>query len=90
MGSFKTFILRCLPPLVIAGVLLLLSFSAVALEIPDVPRDYVVDLAGIIAPETERNLNLYLLKLEQKTFAQMVVLTMLHDALVGVAVLCGA
>ena len=75
MGSFKSFIRRCFPPLVIAGAVLLLASQAFALRIPDVPQDYVVDLAGIIDPGTERGLNLYLLELEQKTTAQVVVLT---------------
>jgi uncharacterized protein len=43
--------------------------------IPDRPPDYVVDLAGIINDNAEMSLNMYLRELEQKTTAQMVVLT---------------
>ncbi len=43
--------------------------------IPDRPVNHVVDLAGVINDNVEANLNKYLLELEQKTTAQMVVLT---------------
>lgn len=43
--------------------------------IPEKPYNYVVDLTGIINNSAEANLNRYLLELEQKTTAQMVVLT---------------
>jgi uncharacterized protein len=46
-----------------------------AVDIPDTPRDYVVDLAGIVDQGAEGKLNGYLRELEQKTGAQMVVLT---------------
>jgi uncharacterized protein len=49
------------------------SFSEVV--VPDKPYNHVVDLAGIINDNVERNLNSYLMELEQKTTAQMVVLT---------------
>jgi uncharacterized protein len=39
------------------------------------PRDYVVDLAGIIRSDLRTELNGYLLQLEQKTSAQVLVLT---------------
>ena len=42
---------------------------------PEVPRNYVVDLAGVIRDDVERKMNNYLRELQQKTTAQMVVLT---------------
>lgn len=42
---------------------------------PEQPAQYVVDLAKIINPGTEQNLNRMLKELEQKTTAQVVVLT---------------
>lgn len=44
-------------------------------SVPPKPRHHVVDLAGIIDNSVEKDLNRYLLELEQKTAAQMVVLT---------------
>ena len=49
--------------------------SSAEVVIPDKPLNHVVDLAGIINDNVEANLNKYLLELEQKTTAQMVVLT---------------
>jgi len=49
--------------------------SSAEIVIPDKPLNHVVDLAGIINDNAEANLNRYLLELEQKTTAQMVVLT---------------
>ena len=49
--------------------------SAAQVNIPAKPAKHVVDLAGIINPNVESNLNRYLLELEQKTTAQMVILT---------------
>jgi uncharacterized protein len=46
-----------------------------ALNIPEKPDRYVVDLAGIVDDTTEMRLNGYLQELEQKTTAQLVVLT---------------
>jgi uncharacterized protein len=43
--------------------------------IPNKPPNYVVDLAGIVDSTTESKLNLFLAELEQKTTAQVVVLT---------------
>jgi uncharacterized protein len=43
--------------------------------IPEMPTKYVVDLAGIVDDATETRLNGYLQELEQKTTAQLVVLT---------------
>lgn len=48
---------------------------AVVPPIPQMPSNYVVDLAGIIDDGVENNLNGYLKELEQKTTAQVVVLT---------------
>ncbi len=42
---------------------------------PAMPRDYVVDLAGIIRDDAKSKLNAYLAELEQKTTAQVLVLT---------------
>ena len=44
-------------------------------NIPEKPQQYVVDLAGIINNTVKHRLNGYLQELEQKTTAQMVVLT---------------
>ncbi|MBW1644766.1 MAG: TPM domain-containing protein [Deltaproteobacteria bacterium] len=44
-------------------------------KLPAKPPAYVVDLAAIIDPATEQKLNLYLRELEEKTTAQLVVLT---------------
>ncbi|MBI5408561.1 MAG: TPM domain-containing protein [Nitrospirae bacterium] len=49
------------------------SFAEIA--IPDKPYNHVVDLAGIINDDAEAAMNGYLLELEQKTTAQMIVLT---------------
>ena len=43
--------------------------------IPEMPIRYVVDLAGIVDDATENRLNGYLQELEQKTTAQLVILT---------------
>jgi uncharacterized protein len=48
---------------------------AVVPPVPDQPANYVVDLAGIIDPHTEASLNRRLKELEDRTTAQMVVLT---------------
>jgi len=47
---------------------------ALAQGLPDRPRDYVVDLAGVVDAGVEQQLNLFLKELEQKTTAQIVVL----------------
>jgi uncharacterized protein len=49
--------------------------ASAEVAIPNSPPNYVVDLAEIIDASTEAGLNRYLLELEQKTTAQMVVLT---------------
>lgn len=58
-----------------AGLCLLGARAGSAIELPAQPRNYVVDLAGIVDDRAETGLNRYLLELEQKTTAQMVVLT---------------
>ncbi|MBW1820886.1 MAG: TPM domain-containing protein, partial [Deltaproteobacteria bacterium] len=59
--------------------ILLLSLLAVqfshAVNIPANPGNHVVDLAGIIDNSTEAKLNQYLRELEQKTTAQVAILT---------------
>jgi uncharacterized protein len=71
--------LRTKPKSLIAAVIIFLLIVSVALSagIPDRPERYVVDLAGIVDDATENRLNGYLQELEQKTTAQMVVLTIL-------------
>jgi uncharacterized protein len=61
----------------IAAAVLFVYAAAVSAEVavPDRPLNHVVDLAGIIDANMEDGLNRYLLELEQKTTAQMVVLT---------------
>jgi uncharacterized protein len=51
-----------------------LSFASVP-EIPAVPSQYVVDLAGVMDDATKTQLNSALRELEEKTTAQMIVLT---------------
>ncbi len=46
-----------------------------ATALPERPFNHVVDLADIVEPEIEAGLNRYLLELEQKTTAQVIVLT---------------
>ncbi len=54
---------------------LLVSASLAEIAIPERPLNHVVDLAGIIDADVEAGLNRYLLELEQKTTAQMIILT---------------
>ncbi|MGD2080215.1 MAG: TPM domain-containing protein, partial [Nitrospirota bacterium] len=54
---------------------LLAAAPAFAVEVPETPRNHVVDLAGVVDDSVEAKLNGYLLELEQKTTAQVVVLT---------------
>jgi uncharacterized protein len=49
--------------------------AASAPETPASPRDYVTDLADVVSPEIQARLNAYLQELEQKTTAQVLVLT---------------
>jgi len=56
--------------------LLLVSFAVASTpEPPAVPRDYVTDLAGVMRSDLRNELNVYLQTLEQKTTAQVLVLT---------------
>jgi len=56
--------------------LLLVSFAVASTpEPPAVPRDYVVDLAGVMDNSVKSQLNALLLELEQKTTAQVIILT---------------
>jgi uncharacterized protein len=63
----------------IAAVVLFLLFVSFAgastPEPPAIPRDYVVDLAGVMNDGTKSQLNALLHELEQKTSAQVLVLT---------------
>ena len=62
--------------LMLAGMLLgLANQPAMAQPLPVQPRDHVVDLANVVREDAERELIRYLLELEQKTGAQMIVLT---------------
>lgn len=68
---------RILTSLVLCCCILFLCARASFAEIPvpDRPYNHVVDLAGMINDDVEARLNGFLLELEQKTTAQMVVLT---------------
>ncbi len=59
----------------LAVILTCPAVSSAGVTVPDKPYNHVVDLAEIIDDGVEANLNGYLLELEQKTTAQMVVLT---------------
>ncbi len=63
--------------LAVLAFLLLLSSAAGAStpKPPAMPRDYVVDLAGILKPNVSQKLNAMLQELERKTTAQVLVLT---------------
>jgi len=64
------------PFISLAVFLCLIAYTAFAeISIPSRPVNHVVDLAGIINADMEAGLNRYLLELEQKTTAQMVILT---------------
>lgn len=56
-------------------LLFLLPAVAFAVSVPPQPDQYVVDLAAVVDPSTTGRLNGYLKELEQKTGAQVVVLT---------------
>lgn len=66
-------------PAIYFTLLILLIFSTTAashaVEIPALPPNPVVDLAGIINDSVKTKLNRYLRELEQKTTAQMAILT---------------
>lgn len=62
------------------GITVVLTCLVIALPsysdtIPNKPSNYVVDLAGILDNSNELQLNLFLFELEQKTTAQLVILT---------------
>jgi|WetSurMetagenome_2_1015567.scaffolds.fasta_scaffold01227_9 uncharacterized protein len=68
---FKLLLLAaiCAPPCIAAQA------YAVTPEPPSTPRTYVVDMAGIIQKEHNAKLTAYLKELEQKTTAQVIILT---------------
>ena len=51
------------------------TLTGFAQELPAQPRDFVVDLAGVIDRPTFQRLNGFLVELEQKTGTQIIVLT---------------
>jgi uncharacterized protein len=61
--------------IIVACLCLFAVTTSAEIAIPVKPYNHVVDLAGIIDDNTEAGLNRYLLELEQKTTAQMVILT---------------
>lgn len=61
--------------LFLSASLCLAAAASAEIAIPVSPRNHVVDLAGIIDANVETGLNRYLLELEQKTTAQMIILT---------------
>ena len=54
---------------------LLIASVSHSTGVPERPLNFVVDLAGIVDDTTENRLNGYLQQLEQKTTAQLVILT---------------
>ncbi len=71
-------------PLIVLLLSLIPGRLALCVTIPETPDHYVVDLADIVADSEENRLNGYLQELEQKTNAQMIVLTI--DSLEGDAI----
>ncbi len=69
---FKHKFFRFLIPLMLCMLVVSASW---AVTIPQRPSNYVVDLANIVDNTTEAKMNGYLKELEQKTSAQLVVLT---------------
>jgi uncharacterized protein len=69
--------LRTKPKAIITAVFICFLFVSVGwpANIPQMPQTYVVDQAGIINDAVKHRLNGYLQELEQKTTAQMIVLT---------------
>jgi uncharacterized protein len=69
--------LKIKPAIVFTLLILIFSTAAAAraAEIPPLPPNPVVDLAGIINDSVQTKLNRYLRELEQKTTAQMAILT---------------
>jgi uncharacterized protein len=64
---------RC--SLLIALAVLLCASVALGASIPERPTRYVMDMAGVVEDGAERKINGFLQELEQKTTAQVVVLT---------------
>jgi len=62
-------------PAIVAAAVTLFAQAALAQRLPDHPRAFVEDLAGVIAVATEQRLNTLLHELQQKTGAELVVLT---------------
>ena len=62
--------------LLAAALIIGATAAAVALDVP-VPTDFVADHAGILDGPAARQINNYLQELEQKTTAQVIVLTVL-------------
>ncbi len=66
-----------------AALVILLGVAVcLAAALPEMPPRYVVDLAGAVEDNVEMKLNGYLQELEQKTTAQVIVLTL--DSLEGI------
>lgn len=64
----------------LTGFVLLLALCGLTpayaeIRVPSTPPNYVVDMAGIVEDSVERRINGFLRELEQKTTAQVVVLT---------------
>ncbi len=70
-STFKKILLS----LVLLSAVFACRAAASTPEPPAVPRDYVVDLAGVMNPDVSARLNAVLLELEEKTTAQVLVLT---------------
>lgn len=68
----------------VAIMVILLTSSAFADGVPETPAAYVVDLAGVVEDSVESRLDGILQELEQKTTAQVLVLTV--RSLEGVAI----
>ena len=70
-------LLKCKSIIFFAFVLLIFTTTPVgfAAEIPLIPANPVIDLAGIIDDTAETKINRYLRELERKTTAQMAILT---------------
>jgi len=70
-------LLKCKSIIFLAFVLLIFTTTPVgfAAEIPLIPANPVIDLAGIIDDAVETKINRYLRELERKTTAQMAILT---------------
>lgn len=60
---------------VVMLITLMFVSPALGASIPNRPLEYVVDLAGVVDDRVEQKLNGYLKELEQKTTAQVLVLT---------------